>query len=76
MILDLQVEWEDNAITVTRDSRTRLRGVDVDCADIPDAAMTLAVIALFAEGEREASWICSNAIILAGLLFLIRVLYI
>ncbi len=58
MILDSQVEWEDNAIIVTRDLKTRLRGVDVDCSDIPDAAMTLAVVALFAEGE---TWICSSA---------------
>ncbi len=51
-LLDSQVEWEDNAITVTRDSNTRLKGVDVDCGDIPDAAMTLAVVALFAKGKK------------------------
>jgi 3-phosphoshikimate 1-carboxyvinyltransferase len=28
----------------------QLRGIDVDCGAIPDAAMTLAVVALFAEG--------------------------
>lgn len=44
------VEWEPNSITVSRESGTKLRGVDVDCGDIPDAAMTLAVVALFAEG--------------------------
>lgn len=27
-----------------------LQGVDVDCGEIPDAAMTLAVVALFADG--------------------------
>ncbi|CBN78624.1 3-Phosphoshikimate 1-Carboxyvinyltransferase [Ectocarpus siliculosus] len=42
--------WEANAMTVSRDLETPLRGVDVDCGEIPDAAMTLAVIALFAEG--------------------------
>ena len=30
--------------------RDQLRGIDHDCNDIPDAAMTLAVAALFAEG--------------------------
>ena len=38
------------SITVTRDPAVRLKGVDVDCGKIPDAAMTLAVAALFAEG--------------------------
>eukprot|EP00903_Cladosiphon_okamuranus_P010798 g10201.t1 len=42
--------WEANAMTVSRDMATPLTGVDVDCGEIPDAAMTLAVIALFAEG--------------------------
>ena len=44
------VTWEPEAITVTRDPTTKLKGVDVDCGKIPDAAMTLAVAALFAEG--------------------------
>eukprot|EP00546_Thalassionema_frauenfeldii_P007377 CAMPEP_0178911954 /NCGR_PEP_ID=MMETSP0786-20121207/9987_1 /TAXON_ID=186022 /ORGANISM="Thalassionema frauenfeldii, Strain CCMP 1798" /LENGTH=522 /DNA_ID=CAMNT_0020584469 /DNA_START=122 /DNA_END=1690 /DNA_ORIENTATION=- len=46
------VTWDDTSITVTRDPDTTssLRGVDVDCGKIPDAAMTLAVVALFAEG--------------------------
>lgn len=35
--------WEANAMTVSRDMETPLRGVDVDCGEIPDAAMTLAV---------------------------------
>ncbi len=44
------VTWAPERITVTRDPATKLRGVDVDCGKIPDAAMTLAVCALFAEG--------------------------
>ena len=44
------VKWEPESITVTRDASQRLKGVDVDCGKIPDAAMTLAVAALFAEG--------------------------
>lgn len=35
--------WEANAMTVSRDMKTPLTGVDVDCGEIPDAAMTLAV---------------------------------
>jgi 3-phosphoshikimate 1-carboxyvinyltransferase len=44
------VTWAPDSITVTRDSSVKLKGVDVDCGEIPDAAMTLAVAALFAEG--------------------------
>eukprot|EP00560_Eucampia_antarctica_P008980 CAMPEP_0197825316 /NCGR_PEP_ID=MMETSP1437-20131217/2413_1 /TAXON_ID=49252 ORGANISM="Eucampia antarctica, Strain CCMP1452" /NCGR_SAMPLE_ID=MMETSP1437 /ASSEMBLY_ACC=CAM_ASM_001096 /LENGTH=481 /DNA_ID=CAMNT_0043425257 /DNA_START=86 /DNA_END=1531 /DNA_ORIENTATION=- len=45
-----KVTWAPESITVTRDPDTKLKGVDVDCGKIPDAAMTLAVAALFAEG--------------------------
>mmetsp|Transcript_3744 Transcript_3744/g.14687 ORF Transcript_3744/g.14687 Transcript_3744/m.14687 type:complete len:471 (-) Transcript_3744:113-1525(-) len=45
-----KVEWAPNSITVSRDLATKLKGVDVDCGDIPDAAMTLATVALHAEG--------------------------
>lgn len=44
------VTWEAESITVTRDPSEKLKGVDVDCGEIPDAAMTLAVAALFADG--------------------------
>ena len=44
------VTWATESITVTRDPSVKLKGVDVDCGKIPDAAMTLAVAALFAEG--------------------------
>jgi len=45
------VTWTANSITVSRSPDKPLRGVDVDCGDIPDAAMTLAVAALFAQGR-------------------------
>ena len=47
-----KVEWHPNKITITGPTANggRLKGVDVDCNDIPDAAMTLAVVALFADG--------------------------
>merc|ERR1712032_13851 len=44
------ITWGPESITVTRDPSIKLKGVDVDCGKIPDAAMTLAVAALFAEG--------------------------
>lgn len=44
------VKWTPTTITVSREPTTKLRGVDVDCGDIPDAAMSLATTALFAEG--------------------------
>jgi 3-phosphoshikimate 1-carboxyvinyltransferase len=54
------VEWAPSSVTVTGPPRGTLRGVDADCIDIPDAAMTLAVVALFANGpttiRNVASW--------------------
>uniref|UniRef100_A0A6V1NGJ7 3-phosphoshikimate 1-carboxyvinyltransferase n=1 Tax=Heterosigma akashiwo TaxID=2829 RepID=A0A6V1NGJ7_HETAK len=44
------VEWGPNSITVSRAPGQKLVGVDVDCGAIPDAAMTLGVVALFCEG--------------------------
>ncbi len=43
------VELGDNDIEATA-SRGRLKALDADCNLIPDAAMTLAVLALFADG--------------------------
>ncbi len=45
-----QVEWAPYSITLTGPPRGQLRGIDHNCNDIPDAAMTLAVAALFADG--------------------------
>ena len=39
--------------------RPALRGLDVDCTAIPDAAMTLAVVALFARGPTTLTGIAS-----------------
>lgn len=41
------VSWEDEAITVTRGT---LKAIDKDLNAIPDAAMTIVPVALFAEG--------------------------
>ena len=46
-----RVTWADDSITVTRDESTPLVGGEFDCLKIPDAAMTLAVVALFCEGS-------------------------
>ena len=37
----------------------KLKGIDLDCTAIPDAAMTLAVAALFAEGKTHLTGIAS-----------------
>ncbi|WP_341503763.1 3-phosphoshikimate 1-carboxyvinyltransferase [Gallaecimonas sp. GXIMD4217] len=43
-----EVSWEEDAVTV---KKGRLKGIDIDANAIPDAAMTLATTALFAEGD-------------------------
>jgi 3-phosphoshikimate 1-carboxyvinyltransferase len=43
-----QVQWFDEKIVV---SKGDLKGVDIDANEIPDAAMTLATVALFSEGK-------------------------
>ncbi|KAK2379278.1 RNA 3'-terminal phosphate cyclase/enolpyruvate transferase, alpha/beta [Trifolium repens] len=60
-----KVTWTENSVTVTgppRDSSGRkvLQGIDVNMNKMPDVAMTLAVVALFANGSTTirdvASW--------------------
>lgn len=48
-----QTAWEDNAIIAGAPADGRLRAIDADMNHIPDAAMTLAVVALFAEGTTR-----------------------
>ena len=47
-------------VTGVKNASGKLNGITIDCAEIPDAAMTLAVAALFAEGPTRlnniASW--------------------
>ena len=47
-------------VTGVKNANGKLNGITIDCAEIPDAAMTLAVAALFAEGPTRlnniASW--------------------
>jgi 3-phosphoshikimate 1-carboxyvinyltransferase len=46
-----QVSLFDSAIEVRNEKRAKLRAIDMDLNHIPDAAMTAAVMALFAEGR-------------------------
>ncbi|MFP8967049.1 3-phosphoshikimate 1-carboxyvinyltransferase [Pokkaliibacter sp. CJK22405] len=48
-LMGAQVTWNDTWIEVSGNGQ--LKGVDVDLNHIPDAAMTIATAALFAEGE-------------------------
>ncbi len=50
-LLGAKVEWSPYSITITGPSAfgRPIAGIDHDCNDIPDAAMTLAVAALFAD---------------------------
>ena len=47
-------------VSGVKNSNGKLNGITIDCTEIPDAAMTLAVAALFAEGSTRlnniASW--------------------
>ena len=45
-----QVEFGANHVTAKAPASRRLQAIDVDCNYIPDAAMTLAIVALFADG--------------------------
>ncbi|KAI4370359.1 hypothetical protein MLD38_018718 [Melastoma candidum] len=59
-----KVTWTENSVTVTGPPRSagrkHLRAVDVNMNKMPDVAMTLAVVALFADGPTAirdvASW--------------------
>lgn len=50
-----KVTWTENSVTVTGPSREaygrkHLKAIDVNMNKMPDVAMTLAVVALFADG--------------------------
>lgn len=55
-----QIRFGDNWIEASAPANGRLKGLSLDCTAIPDAAMTLATTALFAEGATTlrgiASW--------------------
>ncbi|OIQ95481.1 3-phosphoshikimate 1-carboxyvinyltransferase [mine drainage metagenome] len=55
-----EIEWGDNSIVARAPANSKLKALDLDCNHIPDAAMTLAVAACFADGTTTlrniASW--------------------
>ena len=54
-----RITFEDHAIIAEAPLDGRLRAIDADMNHIPDAAMTLAVVALFAEGTTRLTHIGS-----------------
>jgi 3-phosphoshikimate 1-carboxyvinyltransferase len=54
------IDYGQNQITASKPNASKLKAVDLDCNHIPDAAMTLAILALFADGKTTlrniASW--------------------
>lgn len=46
-----EVLYRPSSITISRKSGVDLIGIDEDCGDIPDVAMTLAVVGIFAKGK-------------------------
>ena len=59
-LMGAQIEMGPNWIEARAPANGRLKAIDLDCNAIPDAAMTLAVAALFADGVTTltniASW--------------------
>jgi 3-phosphoshikimate 1-carboxyvinyltransferase len=53
-----KIEYGANHVLVKR-AQGKLKAIDLDCNHIPDAAMTLAVLALFADGTTTLSNIAS-----------------
>ncbi len=54
------IQYGENQISASKPDTPKLKAIDLDCNHIPDAAMTLAILALFAEGTTTlrniASW--------------------
>ena len=59
-LMGAQIDMGANWMEARAPKAGRLKAIDLDCNHIPDAAMTLAVVALFAEGTTTlrniASW--------------------
>jgi len=57
-LIGAEISYSDNAIVAKKSQR--IKAIDLDCNHIPDAAMTLAILALFADGTTTlrniASW--------------------
>jgi 3-phosphoshikimate 1-carboxyvinyltransferase len=59
-LMEANISWGDNYVMSKGTINGKLKAIDLDCNHIPDAAMTLAIAALFAEGTTTlrniASW--------------------
>ncbi|MBL8517872.1 MAG: 3-phosphoshikimate 1-carboxyvinyltransferase [Betaproteobacteria bacterium] len=55
-----RITWSEQWVEASRDLQSPISAIDFDANEIPDAAMTLAVVALFADGTTTlrniASW--------------------
>ncbi len=58
-LMDAKIAMGPNWIEASAPASGRLKAIELDCNHIPDAAMTLAVLALFAEGTTTLSNIAS-----------------
>ena len=58
-LMGAQIEMGANWMEASAPKSGRLKAIDLDCNHIPDAAMTLAVVALFAQGTTTLSNIAS-----------------
>jgi 3-phosphoshikimate 1-carboxyvinyltransferase len=58
--MGVHIEYGMNYVEASKPNAGKLKAIDLDCNHIPDAAMTLAIMALFAEGTTTlrniASW--------------------
>jgi 3-phosphoshikimate 1-carboxyvinyltransferase len=58
-LMGVDLRWGNISVAAFKPSE-KLRAIDLDCNHIPDAAMTLAILALFADGKTTlrniASW--------------------
>ncbi|MES2498991.1 MAG: 3-phosphoshikimate 1-carboxyvinyltransferase [Pseudomonadota bacterium] len=59
-LMGAEISYGENFIYACKPKNGKLKAIDLDCNHIPDAAMTLAVMALFADGTTTlrniASW--------------------
>ena len=60
-MMGAQITYAENSISASK--ALKLKAIDLDCNHIPDAAMTLAVMALFADGTTTLRNIASLSLI-------------
>jgi 3-phosphoshikimate 1-carboxyvinyltransferase len=52
-LMGVNIEYGANNVCSARLMDIGLQGIDLDCNHIPDAAMTLAILALFVQGDSD-----------------------